>query len=135
MATTNNQELSNWTGWVFFAGFMMILSGLFDAIAGFTALLRPTWYVATTHALLVFNYSAWGWIDLAVGFIVLLAGFSILHGSTWARFVGVIMASISAIASLTSVNSYPIWSIVVITIDILVIYALTVHGAELRDRA
>ncbi len=135
MATTNDQELSNWTGWVFFAGIMMILSGIFDAIAGFTALLRPTWYVATPHALLVFNYTAWGWIDLMVGLIILLAGFSILHGSTWSRIVGVIMASISAIASLGNINSYPIWSIVIITVDILVIYALTVHGGELRDHA
>jgi hypothetical protein len=127
------KQLSNWTGWVFFAGIMMILSGVFDIIAGLTGLLRHTWYVATSTQLLVFNYNAWGWIDLLLGLVILLAGFSVLHGSVWARVVGVILASFSAVASLASVNAYPLWSIVVITIDVLVIYALAVHGGELKD--
>lgn len=132
---TSNQELSGWTGWVFFAGFMMILSGIFNAIAGLTALLRPTWYVVTSTHLLVFDYSAWGWIDLLLGLVILLAGFSTLHGSLWARIVGVILASFSAVAALASISAYPIWSIIIITIDVLVIFALTVHGGELKDRA
>src|ERR1700712_5071063 len=132
--TTNEpNQVSAWTGWVFFAGFMMILSGFFQAIAGLTALLRPTWYVTTSSHLLVFNYPAWGWIDLVFGFVILMAGLSVLHGSTWARIVGVIMAGLSAVASLAFVSAYPIWSIIIILIDVLVIYALTVHGGELRD--
>ncbi|HMH31245.1 MAG TPA: hypothetical protein VK534_02095 [Methylomirabilota bacterium] len=131
MATTNKQ-LSNWTGWVFFAGLMMILTGIFQAIDGLTALLRPTWYVTTEKALLVFNYTAWGWIHLALGLVVLLAGFSVLHGSTWARFIGVVLAMLSAVGALVSITAYPIWSIIIITIDVLVIYALTVYGGELK---
>ena len=129
----NDKQLSNWTGWVFFAGIMMVLSGVFDVIAGLTALLRPTWYVATANHLLVFNYHAWGWIDMLIGLVILLAGFSILHGSMWARVVGVIVASVSMLGALASISSYPIWSIIIITIDTLVIYALTVHGGELKD--
>lgn len=132
MATAQKQ-LSNWTGWVFFAGLMMILSGIFEVIAGLTALLRHTWYAVTSTHLLVFNYTAWGWIDLAIGLLILLAGISVLHGSTWARVVGVILATLSAIGSLASVSSYPVWSIIFITIDVLVIYALAVHGGELKD--
>ena len=128
-----NKQTTNWTGWVFFAGIMMILSGLFLAIEGLTALLRHSWYLVTSSHLLVLNYTAWGWIDLSVGLLVLLAGISVLHGSVWARVVGVILASLSAIGSLASVNSYPVWSIIVITINVLVIYALTVHGGELSD--
>ena len=131
---SNDKQLSNWTGWVFFAGIMMILSGFFDVIAGLTALLRPSWYVVTSTHLLVFNYNAWGWVDLAVGLIILLAGFSVMHGSVWARVVGVIVAALSAVAALASISSYPIWSVIVITIDILVIYALTVHGGELAEK-
>lgn len=129
---SNNKELSNWTGWVVFAGLMMILGGLFQAIAGLTALLRPEWYVVTSNHLLVFNYTAWGWIDLLVGAFILLAGFSVLHGSTWARVVGVILAILSAVGALASVSAYPIWSIAIITIDVLVIHALTVYGGELK---
>lgn len=134
MAANNNSGgVSGWTGWIVFASFMMILSGLFQAVAGFTALLKPTWYVATSSHLLVFNYTAWGWIDLIIGFIILLAGFSVLHGSVWARVVGVVLATLSAIAALASISAYPIWSVIIITIDVLVINALTVHGGELKD--
>ncbi len=98
MATADKQ-LSSWTGWVFFAGIMMILSGIFDIIAGLTGLLRHTWYLVSGHNLLVFNYTSWGWIDLALGLLILLAGISVLHGSTWARVVGVILASLSAVGS------------------------------------
>lgn len=130
---TSEKQLSNWTGWVFFAGIMMVLSGIFDIIAGLTGLLRHTWYAVSGSNLLVFNYTSWGWINLALGLLILLAGFSVLHGSTWARVVGVILASISAIGALSFMNAYPIWSIVVITVDILVIYALAVHGGELKE--
>ncbi len=132
MATTN-QAPSAWTGWVFFAGFMMILSGFFQSIAGLTSLLKPTWYATTANHLLIFNYTAWGWFDLIVGVIVLLAGFSLLHGSGWARFVAVVMAIISALGALASISAYPIWSVLIIVVSILVIHAVTVHGNELND--
>lgn len=130
---TNNKEWSAGTGWVFFAGIMMILEGAFQAIAGLTALLRPTWYLTTSNHLLVFNYTSWGWIDLLVGLFILLAGFSVLHGSTWARFVGVVLAGLSAIGALAFVSAYPIWSIIIIVIDVVVIHALIVHGNELHE--
>ena len=130
---TSDKTLSNWTGWVFFAGLMMILSGIFQAIAGLTALLRPSWYVVTANHLLVFNYPAWGWIDLILGLVILLAGFSVLHGSTWARVVAVLLAIVSAVGALASISAYPIWSIVIIAVDVLVIYALTVYGGELKN--
>ncbi|HSX53632.1 MAG TPA: hypothetical protein VLF90_04735 [Patescibacteria group bacterium] len=130
---TNNKELSKGVGWIFFAGIMMIMSGFFQVLAGLTSLLRPTWYAVTSSNLLVFNYPAWGWIDLAIGFLVLMAGFSVLHGSTWARIVGVVLAVLSAIGALAFISAYPIWSVIVITIDVVVIHALVVHGAELKD--
>lgn len=130
----NDNKLSNWVGWVFFAGFMMIISGLFSVIDGLTGLLKHNWYVVSTaNHLLVFNYQAWGWIDLVLGLIILLAGFSVLHGSMWARVVGVIFATLSAIAALASISEIPIWAIIIIAVDVLVIYALTVHGGELSD--
>ena len=133
MATVE-KHVSNWTGWVFFAGIMMVLSGVFDIIAGLTGLLRHTFYVVTaTNQLLVFNYTAWGWIDLIIGLVVLLAGFSVLHGSVWARVVGVVLAGLSALAWLASVNEYPIWAVIVIAVDVLIIYALVAHGGELKD--
>ena len=134
MASSTQKQLSNWTGWVFFAGIMMMLSGFFQVIAGLTGLLKHNWYVVSTaNHLLVFNYQAWGWIDLIVGAIIILAGMSVLHGSLWARIVGIILAVVSSLAAIASINEYPIWSIIVVTVDVLIIYALAVHGAELKD--
>lgn len=128
-----NKQFSGWTGWAIFAGFMMILGGIFQAIAGLTALLRPAWYLVASSHLLVFNYRAWGWLDLIIGVVILLAGFQILQGSLWARVVGVVLAILSAVGALASVSAYPLWSVIIIAIDVLVIFALSVHGAELKD--
>jgi len=128
----NDKNTEAKVGWVAFAGVMMILAGMFQAVAGLTALLKDTWYVVTPENLLVLNYTAWGWIHLLTGLFILLAGFSVLHGATWARVVGVILASLSALANLAWMNAYPLWSIIVITIDIVVIHALIVHGGELK---
>jgi hypothetical protein len=134
MATTD-KNVSGWSGWVFFAGVMMMLAGIFNAIAGLTALLRHSWYLVSSSNLLVFNYTAWGWIDLSIGLLLLLAGSAVLHGAVWARVVGVVIASLSAVGALASVNAYPVWSIIVLVVDVLVIHALIVHGDEFKDQA
>ena len=129
----NNKQASGWTGWIVFAGFMMILMGVVQGIAGFTALLNNDYLLVTQQSLIAFNFTTWGWIHLLIGIIVLIAGFYVMHGSTWARVVGTIIAAISLIANLAYVNTYPIWSIAIMVIDVLVIYALIVHGSELKE--
>ena len=129
----NNKEVSNWTGWVFFTGFMMIIMGFMQTLAGLTALLNNEWLVVTQRNLLFLNFTTWGWIHLLLGIVVLIAGFYVMHGSTWARVVGTILAGISLIANLAYVNTYPIWSIAIMVVDVLVIYALIVHGGELKE--
>ncbi len=133
MAQNNNNEVTGWTGWVFFAGFMMIIMGFLQTIAGLTALLKNEWLVVTPERLLFLNFTAWGWAHLILGIVVLVAGFYVMHGSTWARILGVILAAVSLVANIAYVNVYPIWSIAIIVIDALVIYALIVHGGELKE--
>ncbi len=130
---TPNREVSGWVGWIFFAGFMMILQGFFQFIAGITAIFNSDWLVVTNGQLLVLDLTTWGWVYLVTGLIILIAGFSVMQGATWALAVGVIMALISAVAHMASLNIYPLWSMIIITVDVLIIYALTVHGGELED--
>ncbi len=130
MASKNN--VTGWVGWVFFAGFMMTMLGTFQMIAGLTVLFNSKWLVTTESSLLLLNFSTWGWFYLLLGLTVLLAGFGVMKGSVWARVVGVLIALLSAAANLASVNIYPIWSIIIITVNVLVIFALTVHGDELK---
>jgi hypothetical protein len=132
MASKSN-EPTNWVGWIFFAGFMMILSGFFNVLAGISALFNDTWFVTTPSNFLFFDLTTWGWYHLIVGFIVLMAGFSVMKGSMWARVVGVMVSIVSAVGAMAMVNVYPIWSILFLTVDLLIIYALTVHGGELKE--
>lgn len=129
---TNNTEITGWVGWSYFAGFMMLMMGFFQAVLGLTALLNDQFYVGLHGKLLVFDFTTWGWIHLVLGIVVLLAGMSLFTGSMWARVVGVMIATLSILVNFTFLSVYPLWSIVVMIVDILIIYALTVHGGELR---
>ena len=79
------------------------------------------------------NYNVWGTVHLILGVLLLLSGAGVLTGNLAARIVGVILAGLSALANLVFIEAYPFWSIIIITVDVLVIYALTVHGRELKD--
>jgi hypothetical protein len=124
---------SGWVGWVFFAGLMMIMVGSFEAISGLVALFKDEYYqVGKNGLVLSFDYTTWGWIHLILGVIVTLAGIGVLLGQMWARIIGIVMALLSAIANITFLAAYPIWAALIITLDVIVIYALAVHGREAR---
>jgi hypothetical protein len=61
------------------------------------------------------------------------AGFGLLAGQMWARIVGIAMALVSSVVNLAFMAAYPLWSIAVITLDVLVIYAIAMHGKEMKD--
>jgi hypothetical protein len=135
VAYGNTPDPTGWTGWVVFASFMMILLGTFQIIEGLVALFDDGFYHVSSRGLVVdVNYNVWGTIHLLLGVLVLAAGVGVLSGNLAARTLGVILASLSALANIVFIEAYPIWSILIITVDVLVIYALTVHGRELRDR-
>ena len=112
---------------------MLVVVGILEAFEGLVALLRPSYYLVTKSGLAVLTYTSWGWIEVILGVFVLAAGFAILNGSLWGRVVGVVLASLSFIANLMFLNAYPLWSIIVMVVDVLIIYALVVHGAELAE--
>jgi hypothetical protein len=131
--TKENTEVSNWLGWVYFAGFMMIIMGVFQMVAGFAALLNDKYYLVTKESLLVFDFTTWGWIHLALGLIVLMAGTAVISGQAWGRVIAVILAMVSIVVNFAFLSAYPIWSIIVMVVDVLIIYALTVHGSEAKE--
>jgi hypothetical protein len=124
---------TGWAGWIYFAGVMMIILGSFHAIEGLVALFNSAYYLVATDGLVVnMSYATWGWTLLILGAIVAVAGFGVMMGQTWARVVGVVVAAFSALVNLAFITAYPIWSVLVIALDVVVIYALTVHGRETR---
>ncbi len=118
-------------GLTVFAGVMMIMAGIFQAIQGVVALANDTFYVVGQEYIFQFDVTTWGWIHLIMGIVVAAAGFFVFNGAVWARTVGVIVAVVSALFNFAWLPWYPIWSIAIITLNVFVIWALTVHGRDI----
>lgn len=118
-------------GFTVFAGTMMIVIGVLHAIQGIVAIADDTFYVVGQEWVFSLDVTTWGWAHLILGVVVALAGFFVFQGSVWARAIGVIVASLSAIVNFAWLPYYPVWGIVVIALDIFVIWALTAHGRDI----
>jgi hypothetical protein len=127
---SETSPITGWVGWIWFAALMMILTGAFNIIYGLVAILRNAFFLETPNNTLLFNLSAWGWIHLILGILLVLAGFAVLAGQPWGRAVAVVLAMVNAITQMLLFSAYPWWSLLTIAIDVLVIYALIVHGRE-----
>ncbi|GAA4731017.1 membrane protein [Actinomycetospora chibensis] len=127
------ERSGDWRGWITFAGVMMILLGTFQGIEGLVALLHRGFYAVGPEGLVVnVDYNAWGWLHLVIGLVLVATGLGVMTGQTWARVVGIGLAALSAVVNLAFMAAYPFWSVIVIFVDIVVIYALAVHGRQMR---
>ena len=125
------QRSSAAAGWTMFAGIMMMMIGFFHGLAGLSGIIQDDFYAVLPNYVLKFDVTTWGWIHLIGGIVIVLAGFGVFSGAVWARTVGVILAAVSALVSFAWIPLYPIWSFVLIAIDVTVIWALTVHGRDI----
>jgi vacuolar-type H+-ATPase subunit I/STV1 len=115
------------TGWLSFAGIMAFVVGIFNVIDGLVALFRNDYYLVTAQDILVFNFTAWGWIWLILGLVQIALGAGIIAGQLWARTAGVVLAVLAAIGQLAFLRAFPVWSVIVIALCVVVVYALTAH--------
>lgn len=132
-AATTTSRTSMWSGWIWFAAIMMILTGVFNAVEGFVALLNRAFYVSNGEHLVLLDLTAWGWVHLVLGVLIGISGLALLSGALWARVVAVALAALNAVAQLAFVSAYPVWSTIVIALCVLVIWATVVHGNETSD--
>jgi hypothetical protein len=126
-------EVTGWTGWVGFASLMLYLAGFFHLIAGLAALLNDKVYVLGPENLWILDITQWGWAHIIGGAVLVWAANSLSHGHGFGRTVAVIAAIVSAIVNMAFVPIYPIWALLIITLDILVVYAVVVHGGEMKN--
>ena len=119
-------------GLILFAAVMMFVGGGFQAIAGLAAIFENEFYTVTPNYVLEFDVTAWGWIHLLLGLIVVFAGYGLLSGQTWARVVGIILASVSALVNFAFIPYYPFWSLTIIALDVFVIWALATQARAFR---
>lgn len=136
MIETESAErpVSGWAvGLAFFGGIVMIMAGTFGVIAGLAAILEDKFYVVGVEYVFELDVTTWGWIHLLVGILIGIAGLCVLSGQTWARGVGIVCAVVNAIANFMFIPYYPVWSILIIALDIAVIWALAVYSRPAAD--
>lgn len=126
-------ETTGWVGWIFFAGMMMIIIGSLNAIYGLVALLNDQWVAFGNRGAVLVDVTQWGWIHLIAGLVVLVSGIGVMSGNILARTIGVVCVGISMVVNFASIPLYPWWSLTILAIDVLVLWALIVHGRELKS--
>jgi hypothetical protein len=120
-------DLGSGQGWVLFAGTMILIAGSMNVIHGIAAISDSK--VLTRHSELVFsNLHTWGWAVLILGVVQIAAALGIFAGNRYARWFGIAVACVNALVQLTFASAFPIWSLTIVGLDVLVIYGLVVHG-------
>jgi hypothetical protein len=122
--------VSGWAvGGITFAATMMILIGIFQALAGLAAILNDEFFILARNYTFNLDVTGWGWVHLILGIIVVLAGFYLIAGKGWARILAITLAVLSAISNFFFIPYYPWWSLLVIALCVWVIWSLTRPGA------
>lgn len=122
-----------WVSLVVLAGALLALSGVFTLVQAFYALFGDAVFVQSDGQPMLLDITTWGWVHLVLGALQLAVGLAVFRGSTWARVTAAVVVGLSAVSQMVFLPAYPVWSIVVIAIDVLVIWALCMHGSEVRD--
>ncbi|WP_285115446.1 hypothetical protein [Leifsonia sp. fls2-241-R2A-40a] len=128
-------ERTGWVGWIYFAGILLLLGAAIDIFYGIMAIVGPNtaYFVGPQGRAASFDVAGWGWWSLIVGLVMVVLAFFLLTGRAWARIVVAIVVAINAVSHVMSLPAQPWWSLVMIALDVLVIYAVTVHGREVRS--
>ena len=123
-------QVSGWAvGGIAFAGTMMVLIGVFQSLAGLVAIFNDDFYVVAKNYTFDLDVSAWGWIHLLVGLAILATGFGLFARKAWAGVAAIMLCMLSALVNFFFIPYYPIWSLVVIGLNVWVIWSVTRAGA------
>jgi hypothetical protein len=121
---------SAWAGWVAFAGTMLLLTGGINIFQGTVALIADDRVVATANRFVLVDITSWGWTLLLSGLAMIAIGVGLLAGGTWARIAGIVVVGLHAVAQVAWLGAYPVWSLLMIALDTIVIFALTARWSE-----
>ena len=130
----SENKRSGWAiGWSGFAGFLLILAGIMQGINGLAAIFNDEFYVRLPNYTFRLDITAWGWIHLIVGIVLIASGVGIFKGHVAGRVIGVIVAGLTVIANFMWLPYYPVWSVILIALGVAVIWALTAHGRDIAE--
>lgn len=130
----DSRSYSQGVGWLTFSAVVLSLGGFFALIQGLVAIYRSRFFAE--NAVFVFSdLNTWGWIMVGLGVAGIVSGLAVFTGRSWARWLGIGVAAVSALGQLLFAQAYPLWSLMIMSIDFLVIYGLAVYGREAVDVA
>ena len=126
-----------WSGWIAFAGWLLVIVGVLDFFEGLIAVIRGQYFVLTANQIIVFDVRTWGWVTLIWGIVAMLAGLGLLSGSGWARWFAIVIASLSILGQLGFVGSsqYPLWALTVLVLSFVILYALIARWDDATSTA
>jgi len=121
------------SGWAFFAGILLFMIGIFNIIWGLTALLDDKALTVGGQGVIVWDFTAWGWIHLILGLVLIGTALGLFAGRGWARWTAIFFVMVNAFGQIAWIPVHPLWSVLIITLDIIIIYQLTARW-EVADR-
>ncbi|MET0416182.1 MAG: hypothetical protein ABW022_09200 [Actinoplanes sp.] len=121
-----------WAGWVTFAGTMLFVIGSINIFEGFLALISNESVVATEEHFVLVDLTSWGWTLIVAGLVLVAVGVGLMLGASWARFTAIVVLGLHAAAQVVWLGAYPVWSLLMIALDTIVIFALTARWHEVR---
>ncbi|TAK89146.1 hypothetical protein EPO04_03540 [Patescibacteria group bacterium] len=134
MATTTTKT-TGWVGWVAFGAAMMMLSGVYQLVVGFAAIFNSDWLVFANQGVYLLDLTSWGWVHALLGVLLIGSGISLFSGSALGRAVGTVVVSLAILANLLFLFALPVWSVMALIVDSLVLYAILAHGDEMKPLA
>ena len=126
-----------WAGWVAFAGLLLMIIGGLDFFQGLVAVIRDQYYVVGDNGALVIDVSQWGWIMMIWGVVLALVGYGLVSAASWARWAAILVVGLNFVAQLgyDGSSSYTLWSLTVLALNIIVLYALIVRWDDAKEGA
>jgi hypothetical protein len=118
------------SGWAVFAGSILLLAGMLNLVYGIAALVNPRVAAVSPQGVVVWDLSAWGWIRTILGIVMVAVSLGLFAVQGWARWSAIVIAVVDAIAAIGFFTAYPLWSTLVIALDVIVIYQLSMHWTQ-----
>jgi hypothetical protein len=121
-----------WSGWIGFAGLMLLILGAIDFFEGLIAVIRGEYYAFTSQGLIIFDTTTWGWLAMIMGVILFLVGLGLTGGAGWARWVAIVLLVVNLLGNLGWVGSseHQIWALTVVALEVIVLFALTARWSD-----